>query len=430
MYFNLSLNARFFISACLVFFVVFSVKFVFLPFSTLVMIFSLSLVLFFVKALVSEKLIINKYYFYFYALALVQLFFYFISYFFSDSTETSQVIVFFIFFVALPIIANCLLYVLRDVSDLKSVVIRVFMLAIFMQAFLSVIISFNPAFQVLLYSLIDVDLERLMVSANSRLVGFGTSYFQLGTIMVLGFFLSIYSFKATELSSTYRNIYLLFISSIFLLVGFFAARTTIVGVVIVLMFYILFDRGGFFKVSKRKLFSIVLFVFVFLFVALIAILLLSDNIILSSFLTNSLPWAAEIFINAFSGEGLSSASTSELGSMYFLPDNFKTFILGDARVFSDSGYYMATDAGYIRQIFSYGLVGVIISLSVYTYVFYVISKSFGVVFSLCLATLVFVFNIKGIFIYYSNYEFFIVTCFVISILESGQDHEKPLCDGA
>lgn len=63
------------------------------------------------------------------------------------------------------------------------------------------------------------------------------------------------------------------------------------------------------------------------------------------------------------------ASNEKLTNMYVFPDNLKTWIIGDGYFSSPrdtdpyftgelvGGYYMGTDAGYLRFIFYFGLIG-------------------------------------------------------------------------
>lgn len=72
-------------------------------------------------------------------------------------------------------------------------------------------------------------------------------------------------------------------------------------------------------------------------------------------------WAFEIFINFSNNGTLESDSTNQLQEMYVLPDNIKTWLIGDGRISNGGlGFYMDTDVGYIRSLFYWGLIGSII----------------------------------------------------------------------
>lgn len=75
-------------------------------------------------------------------------------------------------------------------------------------------------------------------------------------------------------------------------------------------------------------------------------------------------FAFESIIN-FTQTGKATTRTSEVlfGSMYF-PLDLSTFIFGDGYYTSiNGGYYMGTDAGYMRNILFFGILGLILLFS-------------------------------------------------------------------
>jgi hypothetical protein len=91
----------------------------------------------------------------------------------------------------------------------------------------------------------------------------------------------------------------------------------------------------------------------------------------------SLSWGLELFLNLFSSSGgLSTDSTSSLMVMYSgigILDVFSLF--GTSYSGRDESiYYLYTDVGYLRALFSIGFVGVIIIVSKYIYIFIHILK--------------------------------------------------------
>lgn len=76
-------------------------------------------------------------------------------------------------------------------------------------------------------------------------------------------------------------------------------------------------------------------------------------------------WAFEWYINLSRTGKLETSSTDDLQNMYIFPDNFRTWLIGDGRLYLDNGaFYMGTDAGYVRNLFYWGLLG--------TFVYYLI----------------------------------------------------------
>lgn len=76
-------------------------------------------------------------------------------------------------------------------------------------------------------------------------------------------------------------------------------------------------------------------------------------------------WVFELFINLGDGGSMESASTNELREMYLFPTELKTWLIGDGKsVGTYTSFYKATDVGYIRSIFYWGLIG--------TFIYYII----------------------------------------------------------
>jgi len=86
-----------------------------------------------------------------------------------------------------------------------------------------------------------------------------------------------------------------------------------------------------------------------------------------------LPWAFEMFINFHDKGNLETSSSNVLKSMYF-PVSVKTFFFGDGKYFNpDGSYYMHTDAGYMRMMLYYGVIG---SLFHYLFILLVVRKTY------------------------------------------------------
>ena len=86
-------------------------------------------------------------------------------------------------------------------------------------------------------------------------------------------------------------------------------------------------------------------------------------------------WMSKPFVQILTTGKTDNYSYHQLvNNMYFMPE-FKTFIIGDARYVEPrtNAYYMHTDAGYMRQILFWGIIG-----SIFTYGFVLYSlKRFG-----------------------------------------------------
>lgn len=97
--------------------------------------------------------------------------------------------------------------------------------------------------------------------------------------------------------------------------------------------------------------------FKYIFILSIAAIVGYNIIILQMEDNKSIQWAFEMIVNYFNGEGATSSSLSKLLNMYFLPP-IGTLMFGDGRYMGiKGGYYMNTDAGVMRNILYFGIVG-------------------------------------------------------------------------
>ncbi|TWF44333.1 hypothetical protein FHW36_101253 [Chitinophaga polysaccharea] len=146
---------------------------------------------------------------------------------------------------------------------------------------------------------------------------------------------------------------------------FFAGRTGFIGILFGLALLIFSARSIYFKLgSIVKIFSI-------LTIAIGIIILLLPAEIYDLVVDKLLPFAFEFVYSYIEGGTVTTTSTDALSNMYF-PISIQTFILGDGRYmdFNGSGYYMSTDAGYMRQILFFGVFG-ILAMFIYQMVYFV-----------------------------------------------------------
>lgn len=150
--------------------------------------------------------------------------------------------------------------------------------------------------------------------------------------------------------STYKIISYLIIT-ILTVAGIFSGRTFIVIILLTIIYLFLLNK----RKHNRVLRTIRDFIIIFCPVFIISGLLIG-YIFMSNHM--AIDWAFEMFINLFETGEISTSSTDILGSMWHIfPDNFKTWIFGDGKASAEIGYYVASDVGYIRSIFYWGLLG-------------------------------------------------------------------------
>lgn len=152
------------------------------------------------------------------------------------------------------------------------------------------------------------------------------------------------------------------------------------------------------KLKKR---TVVMLVLILMFV-LVATLLILNDVLRGSIeeeiqrkINYFVIYAFELFYNLARGDGFTTSSTATLSNMYFeVP--VSTFFFGDGWYTTTSGsYYMGTDAGYMRNILFFGIIGFFFLL-VYQMQFFLYKQNSKRKFaSIVLITLLLVLHIKG-----------------------------------
>lgn len=243
------------------------------------------------------------------------------------------------------------------------------------QCVIALCINFSPAVKSFIDSIfITADLTQL--EDMGRLYGIGAALdwagIRFASVLVM---IAVYLSEDKQLRSNnvYRNLYLF---SFFLIsiVGNMVARTTSVGVLLGFA-YIVFFSGLFsfaIKMINLKFWQ-----------SIITILIISITVTTYLYSTNKevyslLRFAFEGFFSFIETGKWETASTNTLKTMWVLPEDMKTWIIGNGYFTSSTGgFYMQTDVGYIRFIYYCGLIG----LSVFCILFIYLSIAFAVRFS-------------------------------------------------
>lgn len=233
-------------------------------------------------------------------------------------------------------------FFVNDESKFEKISYFVFFVVVF-QLILSFLGYLNQEFFNILFGIFNLGNEDIITDlSQERMVGVGASFFGSGVIVCLVLLL-IASFIVTEDNSK-NKLTLIILYFIIAMLGMLSARTTSIGIILSLI--LIFMN---FKDFKLKLFLLVLLV---LFVSLITSVDSFSDTKLGILLNFSIG-----FLVNFNGSNASN-STSELLEMYLkLPNNFKTWIIGDTFYRDGYGYYMGTDVGYFRFIFATGILG-------------------------------------------------------------------------
>jgi hypothetical protein len=205
----------------------------------------------------------------------------------------------------------------------------------------------------------DFDMAKLNQTAQFRLVGLGTKFFGLGIIN--SFTLILLAFNIRH---RFMGIYqLIKYATLFILIftiGMMMSRTTLIGAVLGLayIFTPYVSIKGFFFNNSGKFILLVILVPCFFIVLFMVFFPKIAEQFQSLFI-----FGFELFINFIETGKATSESTEDLKTMYIMPNNLKTYIIGDGKFAGEAGksasYYMGTDVGFLRLIYYFGLIGTI-----------------------------------------------------------------------
>ncbi|MEH8082452.1 hypothetical protein P9114_02850 [Gallibacterium anatis] len=244
--------------------------------------------------------------------------------------------------------------------------------AVVIQSILTISVNILPFMQQLLLFLIKYSEGRGLIIASleqgNRFIGFGTQFFGAG--IIYAFTLILLSFRLSRQRNSILFIRDLILFAFISLVGLLLARTVLVGIAIGAVIFC-FQRY-FINYYRLALFCFLLIPGVLLLLLLFLYAVLNNLLGIDLMHSKLFYFAAELFINLFSGQGLETESTDILLEMYqILPTTLTTWLVGDgfylAQNSIDGLYYMGTDVGYLRIIFATGIIGVVINIAVHAY---------------------------------------------------------------
>ena len=221
--------------------------------------------------------------------------------------------------------------------------IYIIVLAILFHNLIAFIAMISHGFlQDMIFSIQKLDSEIFfeLKDGYTRAIGFGVGNFFMGGVTSgLGIIFSFFLYKIKRIS-IFKLVS--FVSLIFI-TGIFIARTTMIGLIGVLLLFEDFKKD---LHKIIKVFSVFILSAILLFMYIINFL---KDII-------NLNWAFELFF-AYQEGNIETGSTNELKEMYVFPNNLSTWILGDGRMMADDGvrYYMGTDVGFLRLLFFGGI---------------------------------------------------------------------------
>lgn len=246
-------------------------------------------------------------------------------------------------FVSLLNIYNISYYLYRKNIKEKQV-IKLLLVVFSLQSILILYSLLNPDFAELIASIVksEKSIERMMTYGGARGLGF-TSYsaFGLAIIMSLSLIILFYSYYSRYIS----KIFFIVLLPVFVVASLSAGRSAIIGLILSLLI---------FNLKKRNVMKPVLLLFAVAFLYVFLYKQIDSMKIESNSLSSLYSYLFEPISNFYSKGKLTTSSTDGLYSMYF-PLTPKQFFIGDARYLNPTGgYYLHTDAGYMRFCLYYG----------------------------------------------------------------------------
>ena len=239
-----------------------------------------------------------------------------------------------------------------------------------MQCGLAIIIDSFPWFKELVNQLVQGQgfVDNQWLEKNNRLYGIGCSLDVAGTrfscVLVILAFLSMKIARTEKKQWIWLYLLSFFVISV---IGNIIARTTIIGVGLAMLVWLIgafADRQS----KENRLYIISRWIAVGVVAVIVCTVLYTESPVFK----DNFRFGFEGFFSLFETGKWETNSNNILKNMIVFPDNLHTWIIGDGYFDnpyhrdvnyigpSFGGYYMATDIGYLRFIFYFGLVGLIL----------------------------------------------------------------------
>jgi len=280
----------------------------------------------------------------------------------------------------------------RKVNDIPKYLIYIFIIQALIQFFSFV----SPEIRNFL-NLFRVEDKILIAERYNYIRGLAISGGQFfGLAVGFGLIFIIYSYFWYDVFK--KASVLKYLSLIFLFFGAMsAARSSLVGVGISIFYFVINKiKNMELKFNRRLKINIIniVLIIILIFTILLTIYLIDFDFIIDKIQRMS-KFAFEFIYNFINKGELSTSSTDILFNRMYFKVDLKTFFIGDGLYTNpDGSYYMHTDAGYMRNILYFGIVGFIILL-IYQLQFFVWRKKKFFLFNVLVMFYILVLHIKG-----------------------------------
>ena len=240
--------------------------------------------------------------------------------------------------------------------------IKIIAFAVLLQLLLSFYAFLNSSFFDLLFTAFPLNLGfgKLDEFAEIRMVTLGTPFF--GSAILSSVVILILAQKINNNKETDFKLFLSFI--VICALSILSARTAIIAVVFSL--FVIFSN----KKNSYKYFFMSILIF-------IAIYILSKSISLSNRFTDFVDFGFEFIYNYKNSQASESVDgVTEMLSV--VPGDIKTWLIGDGYYKASNGvqYYKNIDVGFLRSIFSFGILGLSVFIFLNIFIVYKINKDY------------------------------------------------------
>ncbi len=241
----------------------------------------------------------------------------------------------------------------EDSTAMGKLIVGVFLL----QAFISIFAFGFPVVRevVSLFQFKDdAELAEKSYSGFRGLAISGRLYFEFAATCGLVVIIQMKRILGEDKVSYYR----LFEFFLLIICGFFAGRTSLVGLVFAFVFLLIYRQS--YKVKMRFVYRLLLCL---VFIILFCIILLPGELL--DFINRVvLPWVFDVFIKLYeTGNTQDSHSFNTLNEMYeTVQISLQEWFVGSGKYSNvDGSYYKHVDAGYLRQVLYWGIIGSVIN---------------------------------------------------------------------
>lgn len=235
-----------------------------------------------------------------------------------------------------------------------------FILACIVQCLISWFFFFHPENKAFVYNFIqmsEMGADAIERSEGVRFHGLGANFFTGGIAMSIALIFIAFLLRVNV--NKVKSFLLAFSAGLIVFIGSNIARTTQIGLLFALFYYVFCSRHNHerFGVKMRKIIPIVI-------VSIVVVIIYSHISANNDSLKMSSERAFSVFDNFVKNKEL--VSVTDVNGSFVFPNNLETWFLGDARMADPNNpelaYYMGVDIGVCRVIFCIGVIGMIVFL--------------------------------------------------------------------